>query len=233
MAPTKGARTREQIAELAAPLFNQRGYSGVSIADVMDATGLQTGGIYRHFENKEELAVGAFDHAVDVMAARFQAALAQAPRMPHFRLLAVISVYADLPQNPPVPGGCPVLNAAVDNDDGNPALRKRARVAVQSLERLIVSLLERGQEDGDYLDATNTKEMASVIVASVEGAVAVARLAPQSEVMKHVVAHLRSWLESQLSAEGKRRLRRVEREAKKGSHAGHAHASEPFAALDR
>lgn len=233
MAPTKGARTREQIAELAAPLFNQRGYSGVSIADVMDATGLQKGGIYRHFENKEELAVAAFDHAVDVMADRFRSALAIAPAMAHFRLLAVISVYADLPQNPPVPGGCPVLNAAVESDDGNPALRKRARVALQSLERLLVSILRRGQEDGDYPTSLNPDEIAPVIVASVEGAVAVARLLPKSDVMKNVVAHLTTWLETKLTPVGKRRLRRVEHEAKKGSHAGHSHASEPFASLDR
>ena len=32
----------------------------------MEATGLKKGGIYRHFEGKEELALEAFDHVPEV-----------------------------------------------------------------------------------------------------------------------------------------------------------------------
>ena len=53
---SKGQLTRQRIIAQAAPLFNQRGYEGCSINDVMAATGLEKGGIYRHFESKEELA---------------------------------------------------------------------------------------------------------------------------------------------------------------------------------
>jgi len=60
---SKGAETRQRIIAEAAPLFNQRGYEGCSIQDIMSATGLEKGGIYRHFESKEELAAEAFDYA--------------------------------------------------------------------------------------------------------------------------------------------------------------------------
>ena len=56
---TKGQQTRRGIVEKAAPLFNQKGYEGTSLSDLMDATGLQKGGIYRHFDSKEELAAAA------------------------------------------------------------------------------------------------------------------------------------------------------------------------------
>ena len=59
----KGAATRPRIIAQAAPVFNQRGFSGCSMQDLMDATGLEKGGIYRHFESKEELAAEAFDYA--------------------------------------------------------------------------------------------------------------------------------------------------------------------------
>src|ERR1700733_10738139 len=59
---TKGERTRQSIVAAAAPIFNQRGYKGSSLADLMTATGLQKGGIYRHFASKEELAAEAFDY---------------------------------------------------------------------------------------------------------------------------------------------------------------------------
>src|SRR6478736_6507949 len=72
---TKGERTREQIIESAAAVFNRKGYAGASIADVMEATGLRKGGIYRHFESKEDLAVAAFDFAIERMGERFRVAL--------------------------------------------------------------------------------------------------------------------------------------------------------------
>jgi AcrR family transcriptional regulator len=59
---TKGEQTRQRIVAEAAPVFNQRGYEGSSLADLMKATGLKKGGIYRHFSSKEELAAEAFDY---------------------------------------------------------------------------------------------------------------------------------------------------------------------------
>ena len=55
-----GQRTREKIIAEAAALFNQRGFEGGSMSELMEATGLEKCGIYRHFSSKEELAAEAF-----------------------------------------------------------------------------------------------------------------------------------------------------------------------------
>jgi TetR/AcrR family transcriptional regulator, transcriptional repressor for nem operon len=59
----KGEQTRHEIIRRAAPIFNQKGYDGAALSDLIRATGLEKGGIYRHFESKQELAGVAFDHA--------------------------------------------------------------------------------------------------------------------------------------------------------------------------
>src|ERR1700724_4015016 len=59
---TKGEQTRRRIVEAAASIFNKRGYEGSSLSELMEATGLKKGGIYRHFSSKEELAAEAFDY---------------------------------------------------------------------------------------------------------------------------------------------------------------------------
>src|ERR1700760_1245310 len=59
----RGSATRQRIIEQSAPIFNQRGYAGTSMSELMAATGLEKGGLYRHFESKESLAVAAFDYA--------------------------------------------------------------------------------------------------------------------------------------------------------------------------
>src|SRR5436190_4666477 len=45
----KGELTRRRIVERAAPVFNQRGYAGTSLSELVAATGLEKGGIYNHF----------------------------------------------------------------------------------------------------------------------------------------------------------------------------------------
>ena len=58
----KGEATRRLILERAAPVFNQRGYAGASMSELVEATGIEKGGIYNHFGSKEDLAVEAFDY---------------------------------------------------------------------------------------------------------------------------------------------------------------------------
>src|ERR1700719_816986 len=62
-AVTKGDRTRQKIVETAAVLFNQKGFTGCSMGDIVEASGLEKGTLYGHFSTKEELALYAFDYA--------------------------------------------------------------------------------------------------------------------------------------------------------------------------
>jgi TetR/AcrR family transcriptional repressor of nem operon len=60
---TKGERSRQKIVEIAAVLFNQKGFAGCSMGDIVEASGLEKGTLYGHFSTKEELALLAFDYA--------------------------------------------------------------------------------------------------------------------------------------------------------------------------
>jgi TetR/AcrR family transcriptional regulator, transcriptional repressor for nem operon len=51
--------TREKILESARRLFNRKGFSGVSIEEIMNDAGLTHGGFYRHFSGKDELYAAA------------------------------------------------------------------------------------------------------------------------------------------------------------------------------
>ncbi len=59
----KGEQTRLEIIRKAAPIFNQRGYDPAALSDLMRATGLEKGGIYRHFESKQQIAPESLDSA--------------------------------------------------------------------------------------------------------------------------------------------------------------------------
>src|SRR6266404_7078605 len=125
---SKGEQTRQRIVAEAASLFNRRGYHGSSLQDLMEATGLEKGGIYRHFSSKEELAALAFDHAWnEALEARQHGIDGISNHVD--KLKQFIANFVE--RRPSVPGGCPLLNTAIDTDDGNPVLRERARKALR------------------------------------------------------------------------------------------------------
>src|ERR1700739_4539753 len=119
---TKGEQTRRKIVEAAAPIFNKRGYEGSSLSELMVATGLKKGGIYRHFSSKEELAAEAFDYA---WKSAFKTRIHDLEQVPNSieKLKRFIVNFVN--GRSAVPGGCPVLNTAVEADDGNLLLRDR------------------------------------------------------------------------------------------------------------
>lgn len=68
MVNRKGEQTKALILEKASKIFNSQGYRASSISDIMHETGLQKGGIYNHFENKEEIMLSAFSFSIDTMS---------------------------------------------------------------------------------------------------------------------------------------------------------------------
>lgn len=60
----KGDVTRQTIIERSAHLFSIKGYYNTSITDITEATQLTKGGLYGHFQSKEEIWYAVYDQAV-------------------------------------------------------------------------------------------------------------------------------------------------------------------------
>jgi TetR/AcrR family transcriptional repressor of nem operon len=192
---TKGEKTRRRIVEKAAVVFNTKGYFGSSMGDLMREIGLEKGGIYNHFASKEELALEAFDYAAGTMQERLQAAL-EGKEGALERLFAIVEVLGGLAEDPPVEGGCPVLNTAVESNDAHMELKDRAREAMSGWLRLIGSIVKEGVRNGELRPGKNPRETASVVVATLEGAVMLSRLYDDPAYMKKSVGHLKEHLRS-------------------------------------
>jgi AcrR family transcriptional regulator len=194
--PGKGQLTRQRVIEQAAPVFNQRGYWGSSLRDLMQATGLEKGGIYNHFRSKDELAAAAFDHNVDLMRVRIRSALA-GRRHAAERLRAITDVYRTFAVDPPFAGGCPILNAAVDSDDTHPMLRRKAQDAMRELrDGTIVRIVARGVERGELRPEIDPEAVATVFVASLEGALMLTHLYGDEQYIATANDHLDAYISS-------------------------------------
>ena len=170
---SKGEKTRQKIVHKAAVVFNQHGYSGTSLSDLMEKTGLEKGGIYRHFESKEDLAVAAFDYAWNEIKNNRLKTLDGIPTSLG-KLHGMINVFASKPSS--VPGGCVLMNTAIDADDGNPVLRAHARQAMSEWRGYLEEVVRKGIEQGEIDPATSGACVATVIIATLEGSFMISRL---------------------------------------------------------
>src|ERR1700760_3801203 len=178
---TKGEQTRRKIVEAAAPIFNKRGYEGSSLSDLMEATGLKKGGIYRHFSSKEELAAETFDYTWE---AAWNARLLHVAEKANGieKLKQLIANFVE--HRSPVAGGCPILNTAVDADDGNPVLRAKVGKALQSWVTKLQIIVRRAIEHGEARPDVEPKTVATLIIASLEGALMMSRVQKSAAPLK-------------------------------------------------
>ena len=190
----KGEQTRQEIIRKAAPIFNRRGYDGAALSDLMRATGLEKGGIYRHFDSKQQLAGEAFDYAWKLaIDTRFEGT----PDIPNAvdRLKLFVRNFRDRRARL-IPGGCPLLNTAVDSDDGNPQLRKKVRQALDYWLNRLQSIAEEGKQRGEIHPAIDSSELAMLIVSSLEGGLMVSRLQRRDDGLDFACRHLEKYLET-------------------------------------
>jgi TetR/AcrR family transcriptional repressor of nem operon len=193
---TKGEQTRRRIVEAAAPIFNKRGYEGASLSELMAATGLKKGGIYRHFSSKQELAAAAFDYTWEAAwKVRFLYLDEKANGIE--KLKQYIENFVD--RRSPVPGGCPVLNTAIEADDGNPVLRAHAAKALRFWLSHLHAIVEQARKLGETRPGVDPKAVAIVIVASLEGALMMSRLQRNDDPLRTVQACLCRYLETEVA----------------------------------
>jgi TetR/AcrR family transcriptional regulator, transcriptional repressor for nem operon len=191
---TKGQQTRDRIIAEAAPLFNQRGYEGCSIQDIMAATGLEKGGIYRHFDSKEELAAEAFDFAWNFsLSTRFHKLDAIPNQVDRLKQhIANFVIRSGLP------GGCPLLNTAVDSDNGNPVLRERVRKALRTWQTGLRNILQEGIKAGTVRPTIDVNKTSTLIIAILEGAMLIRRIEKNDEPLHQALEHLDNYLDTEV-----------------------------------
>jgi AcrR family transcriptional regulator len=190
--PTKGEKTRFNIVAKAAVLFNQRGFEGCSMQDIVDAVGLEKGSIYGHFSSKEELALEAFDFA---WGDTVQKRLGNLDTVNNAvdKLKLHVKNYVNTPS---FTGGCPWLNIAVDAYDGNAALRDRARKAVRGWEEALINIVMEGQQRGEVRPEVQPTSVATFLIATLEGATAISRIDKRSGALAHAQDNLGRFLDT-------------------------------------
>lgn len=181
--------TRKRILSKSGVLFNTQGYKATSISDITQATGYTKGAIYRHFKSKEALEKETLHH----LSTRMFEILRERIRNENTagnKLRAVFKYFESYVAKPEVKGGCPLMNAAIEADDANPLLRREAVKILDVLRDSLVSILKNGIHFKQIKKTVDTDYYATLIIASLEGAIMMSKLRGDNHDIKRVIRHL-------------------------------------------
>jgi AcrR family transcriptional regulator len=174
-------------------LVRERGARATSIDDVLAHSGAPRGSVYHHFPGgRDELLREATDYAADFVVARIGRADSSVAVLD-----ALIADYREQLVRSEFRAGCPVVAVAVEAGDPDSDLHEHAAAAFARWQAV---LAERLSAEG--VDAERSDELATLVIAAVEGVLVMSRARRDCEPLESVHRQLRALLLAELSQGG-------------------------------
>lgn len=174
---------REQILAATRELLWERGYESTSPAMVMRRSGAGQGSLYHHFGGKKELALTALEGVERELNEKLLATLGDRRLPPLDRIRAWLSVPRDGRR------GCRLGRFANEHTlVEDPDLLQPASRYFQRLHQLLLGTLEEAVDEGALPDSIDVPEIATHLVASIQGGYVLSRILQDDDAMAQATA---------------------------------------------
>ncbi|QYX81779.1 TetR/AcrR family transcriptional regulator [Streptomyces akebiae] len=185
--PKSSAPSRDRIVAGAADMISRRGLSATSIREMAKHAKAPLGSTYHYFpQGKQQLATEAVRYTGDWVARSLRRELEAGPAA---GLSAFLDLWRRIVVESDFHAGCPVLAVAIEEppaDEVPPALAAAAEVFELWETLLAASLREHGAE------TEQAAQLATLVVAAVEGTVAMCRAKRSTQPLDHTAEQLQS-----------------------------------------
>ena len=167
------ADTRTRLVRSAMRLFWEKGYGSTSIADVLQAAGVNSGSLYHFFPGKQDLLLAVLDMYRDGIRTMLLEPAWRGVTDPIERVFALLARYRAALAETDCFYGCPIGSLALELHE--PDLPVRERLAanftawIDAIEECLVAGAAR------LPVRTNLRELAAFVLTTMEGAVMQAR----------------------------------------------------------
>ncbi|MCR6484204.1 TetR/AcrR family transcriptional regulator [Amycolatopsis sp. OK19-0408] len=186
--------TRQRMLDTAADLFQTQGYHATGLTQLTTAGGAPKGSLYFHFPGgKEQLAAEAVRLSGERTGALLEAILRDAPDAPTAIDRAVDALAAFLTESD-FQRGCPLATVALDAAAASEPIREACVDGYSSWHEIL-----RAHLAGQGLPAGRADELATVVLATIEGGLLLARTRRDAAPLRAVAAHLRTTLDREFS----------------------------------
>jgi len=187
--------TRKQILESASILFNTQGYKATSISDITSRAGVTKGAIYKHFKDKSELEKACLIQMTNKVFHNVTVKVKEASDV-KTKLWGILDYFARYRNNPPIEGGCPLMNAAIEADDSDPVLKEVVCHIMTGLQKGIAKVIQNGIDRNQFQKDVDVNEYATMMYSAIEGGIMMMKVTDNDNNLMSVIKFLKRDIES-------------------------------------
>lgn len=173
--------TRQRILEAAFEEIHRHGFQGTRIDSILTKTGLKKGALYHHFNSKLELGYAVVEEVIAEIGKQIWVD-------PLFDyddpLLALETVFRNAGTSGCIDFtlGCPLNNLAQEMSPVDSGFRTRIQAIYQTWLVALIKLMKKGQQNQQIRADIDVEQCATFILASIEGAIGLAKNAQNREL---------------------------------------------------
>ncbi|OGW49957.1 MAG: TetR family transcriptional regulator [Nitrospirae bacterium GWC2_57_9] len=186
---TKGDATRQKIIAEATRLMQQNGFEATSMSDLVNATGLQKGCLYFHFQGKDDLLAAVLEKAKADFLLLVDGALSG--KTPGERLDNFLKEVLDYQRNQGIDCGCIFGNTAVEMSNKDKRIAAFVRDLFDQWTGKIRKVVKAAQQAGQVTVDIPADVLARHIIMSLEGGIMLSRLEKDEKPLKDCLTALR------------------------------------------
>ncbi|MBI1357541.1 MAG: TetR family transcriptional regulator [Acidobacteria bacterium] len=189
-------QTRARILQAAFEEMRRNGFRAASVDQILADTGLTKGALYHHFPNKAALGHAVVDELIGASICHAWIEPLQSTKDPIAGLLQLLESIPPEKLAAVAQTGCPLNNLALEMSPVDDDFRQRIEAVFRAWREGVAERLRAGQEAGYVAADVDCEQAATFFVASIEGAMGLAKNARDSSVLLACVCGIRRYLES-------------------------------------
>jgi TetR/AcrR family transcriptional repressor of nem operon len=167
-------------------VFWKQGYHATSLPDLLDATGLSRGSLYKGFGDKKSLFLRALDRYTDDSLEALAETLAT-PGTARDAIRAALMRYVGLSCDEGGRRGCLVIATAMEMLPHDPEMAARVARTLRRIQDLFAATISKGQAAGVIPADRNARDLARFLVCQIQGMKVVGKTGAGRREMEHVI----------------------------------------------
>jgi TetR/AcrR family transcriptional repressor of nem operon len=190
-----GRGTRDAVIRAGSRLVRLHGYNGTSLDEVLRESGVGKGNFYYYFRSKEELGHAILDELIREFIDRtLEPCFADPAGDPIAQVRCFLDrVLASLRERNCV-GGCPLGTLASELSDVHEGFRTRLAGIFSAWRDRLTRALDTGKQQGRVRADCVPAAVADFLVASLEGAILIAKVTKDIGVLEQCVQEMNRYL---------------------------------------
>lgn len=183
-----------EVLERAMHAFWARGYEATSISDLVEATGINRGSLYAAFSDKRSLFIEALRYYDKHYRADFLARIDR-DHAAKDAILAVFESAAEAASAGEKPGGCLLVNTALECSPHDPEICALVKASLIEVETFLFAKLEAAKRQGTVTNTIRSREAARALLGLFLGLRVLTRSNPDRGVLDSIVSQAGAMLE--------------------------------------